>query len=394
MVDTRALSRSGKSILHIDPNNYYGGPDAALSLQEIEEWASAHHNVPSHSLFSHAYATALIENSSSDVPKDPKISSSRAYSIALSPQIIHTRSALLARLVSSRLFRQLEFQAVGSFYIFKPIAAFTEGNSQIGELVRIPSTREDVFASSTISARAKRQLMKFLKFVLDFENERHMKTWQPYRDLPFSEFLGKNFQLEGDLQQYILTLTLSLDVSSLSTHEGLSIINRHLSSMGAFGPGFAAVYPKWGGIGEIVQAACRACAVGGATYMLGTSIKTETTSKAEGEIELELSSGVAIKTRLLVRETDQVPSDGQRLRKLVAVVSSSLTPLFEAIIEGSPSPAVAFVAFPQGSVPCASELASFPHPIFAGVHSSQTEECPPGQCKCFFIHNIIYKGTS
>ena len=33
-----ALSRSGKKVLHVDKNEYYGGTEAALSLQEIEAW--------------------------------------------------------------------------------------------------------------------------------------------------------------------------------------------------------------------------------------------------------------------------------------------------------------------------------------------------------------------
>jgi RAB protein geranylgeranyltransferase component A len=35
-----ALSRSGKNVLHVDRNPYYGGSEAAFSLQEAEEWAS------------------------------------------------------------------------------------------------------------------------------------------------------------------------------------------------------------------------------------------------------------------------------------------------------------------------------------------------------------------
>lgn len=34
----RALSRSGKKVLHVDSNQYYGGPDAAFSLDEAQEW--------------------------------------------------------------------------------------------------------------------------------------------------------------------------------------------------------------------------------------------------------------------------------------------------------------------------------------------------------------------
>jgi RAB protein geranylgeranyltransferase component A len=33
------LSRSDKKILHIDENDYYGGAEAAFSLQEAEAWA-------------------------------------------------------------------------------------------------------------------------------------------------------------------------------------------------------------------------------------------------------------------------------------------------------------------------------------------------------------------
>jgi RAB protein geranylgeranyltransferase component A len=35
-----ALSRSGKKVLHVDRNPYYGGPEAAFSLREAENWVS------------------------------------------------------------------------------------------------------------------------------------------------------------------------------------------------------------------------------------------------------------------------------------------------------------------------------------------------------------------
>lgn len=37
-VYTRALSRSDKKIIHVDRNPYYGGAEAAFSLQEAQEW--------------------------------------------------------------------------------------------------------------------------------------------------------------------------------------------------------------------------------------------------------------------------------------------------------------------------------------------------------------------
>lgn len=37
---SRALSRSGKKVLHVDKHDYYGSTEAAFSLQEAEEWVN------------------------------------------------------------------------------------------------------------------------------------------------------------------------------------------------------------------------------------------------------------------------------------------------------------------------------------------------------------------
>src|SRR5699024_5971816 len=108
-------------------------------------------------------------------------------------------------------------------------------------------------------------------------------------------------------------------------------------SMGYFGPGFAAVYPKWGGGSEIAQVACRAGAVGGAVYMLGTGVKSVRQEDAEAELEIELSNGVTVKSRALVRG-DEAEEPTETVARLVAVVDSPLTSLFEAVVEGSPTP--------------------------------------------------------
>lgn len=38
LTGSRALSRSGKKVLHLDKNPYYGGSEAAFSLDEAQEW--------------------------------------------------------------------------------------------------------------------------------------------------------------------------------------------------------------------------------------------------------------------------------------------------------------------------------------------------------------------
>lgn len=261
---------------------------------------------------------------------------------------------------------------MGSFHIFKP----SQDPTQQPSLTRIPSTREEVFSTTAVSAKAKRVLMKFLKFVLDYESSPQRDIWEPHASAPLTVLLQQEFKMDPELQTYIVTLTLSLD-GKINTKDGLAVIRRHLSSMGVYGPGFAALYPKWGGLSEIAQVSCRAGAVGGAVYMLGTGIKEMAT--AHDEIELQLTSGDTVKTRLLVRE-DETTNGQTVISRLVAVVGSPLTAQFQAIVEGAPRPAVTITAFPPGSLSTAAGKAS-EHPVYLSAHSSDTGECPVGQSK-------------
>ncbi|KAJ6786290.1 hypothetical protein PWT90_00830 [Aphanocladium album] len=358
-----ALSRSGKNILHVDPEGYYGEYEAAFSLQEADAWAVKHASPDATGIFRGA-----------EVTKAGTLASPRAYSLALAPQLIHARSELLNKLVSSKAFRQIEFQAVGSFYIFQPAVA----DSSEATLARIPSTREDVFSNTAIPVRAKRSLMKFLKFVLDYESEAHVEVWKPHADKPLSEFLNLEFKLDAMLQSYIITLTLSLD-GNISVEDGLVAISRHLGSMGVFGAGFAAVYPKWGGLSEVCQVGCRAAAVGGAVYMLGTGI-TNVSKRADAAfgMEISLSNDMVVKTKALFQASETCPDDGVCLSRTTAVIGAALPNLFEAVVEGSPTPSATVVAFPTGSMTDGNGNVS-EFPIYAMVHSSDTGECPTGQ---------------
>lgn len=222
--------------------------------------------------------------------------------------------------------------------------------------------------------------MKFLKLVLSYEEEATLPQWQEYAERPLAELLSEKMSLDEGLQTYIITLTLSLD-GRISTKDGLATIHRHMSSMGLFGPGFAAVYPKWGGGSEIAQVGCRAGAVGGGVYMLGTGIKEiKGVGTADG-VELELTEGTVVKTKTLFRGPGEAPAgDCVKVSRLVAIVGAPLASLFEPTLEGAPTPAVAVIALPPKSVKTSDGIEST-YPIYAIAHSSDTGECPAGQSK-------------
>lgn len=339
-----------------------------MSLQEADEWAERFASGNAEGVFAGAQVTKAADG----------LSFPRAYSLALAPQLVHARSELLSQLVSSKAFRQIEFLAVGSFFIYRP-ASDPAGSATLS---RIPSTREDVFANKTIPARSKRALMKFLKFVLDFESESHAEIWKPKANDDLAGFLESDFKLDRDLQSYVITLTLSLD-GRVSVADGLTAINRHLTSMGVFGTGFAAVYPKWGGLSEIAQVGCRAAAVGGAVYILGTGISAvqampATQSADHEELEVTLTNDVVVKSRTLVKDSTPPAAGCLNLCRLTAVVESSMPAMFEVVVEGAPTPCVSLVAIPPGSIKRSDGSAS-DHPVYASVHSSDTGECPSGQ---------------
>jgi RAB protein geranylgeranyltransferase component A len=295
----------------------------------------------------------------------------RAYSLALAPQIIHTKSKLLSQLVSSRAYRQVEFLAVGSFFVYSRTDAASSA-----ALARIPSSREDVFSAQSVPARSKRILMKFLKFVIDYDSDEQKPLWQGKANKSLSEYLVDEFKLDERLRNSILALTLALDTNVTVKH-GLASIHRHLTSIGLFGPGFCAVYPKWGGISEIAQVGCRAGAVGGGIYMLDTKVSMDGDSGGGG-ISLKLSNELPIRTTTLISSQQTAQTDSNTIARLVAVVNSPLQSLFEILAEGAPTPVVAVVAFPSRSLPHNSEP-EHDVPVYAFVHSSETGECPSGQ---------------
>ena len=319
-----------------------------------------------------------------------KLSQPRAYSLALAPHIIHAQSTLLAGLVSSRIHNQLDFQAVGSWFILDKVVESTDTYVNIS---RVPSSREDIFRDSSFDLRAKRSLVKFLRFVQTYEEQ--SEVWNADAETPFTDFLQQKFGLPPSSHSALLALTLGSGPSAqVNTATALPKISRHLRSIGVFGAGFGAVLPKWGGLAEIAQVACRAGAVGGGVYVLKKDIKSY--SSLDGGIaELVLSEGEKITTSWLVGCHDDIPSRSSRavtggLTKGIFVVTPALATLFPSTSEGGVTPAGAVVAIPSGD--------SEGPPVHIIAHSHESGECPSSQSKFrqFFTatdHMMILRKT-
>lgn len=263
-----------------------------------------------------------------------------------------------------------------------------EGNEQ-GKLQRVPSSREDVFADESMSMKSKRSLMKFLRH-LHSQEEQQEETCQDELDKPFPEFLESTLQVPVELHDPLMALSLTpKTMVQTPTSYAIPRIRRHLESLGLFGPGFASMLMKWGGGAELSQVACRACAVGGGVYVLKRAIKGIEISEepAINNLGIELSDGEKVQSKFVVGSPWDLPSKyakqdhftPTKIAHAAIVVSSSLESLFPVTAEGGPASAGTVVVFPGD--------ANNP-PVYLLVHSSDTGECPTGQCEyTSFLHN-------
>lgn len=381
-----ALSRSGKNVLHVDKNPYYGGSEAAFSLQEAEEWVDKVNQDPGQTPFEDAAIYSPLDSPETEV----KLSSSRSYTLSLSPHLVYARSKLLPTLVSSRVHKQVEFQAVGSWWIYTPASEHNESR-----LYRVPSSREDVFADNFITVKSKRTLMRFLRHIAKpFQDDQVPSESEEDLSASFPDYLASKFHVPTELHYPLLSLSLSQS-GPLQTAASYAIprIQRHLGSIGVFGPGFGSLLARWGGDPEISQVGCRAMAVGGGVYVLNTGIRSfaepSGSQSDEHRMLVQLSSGIDIQTKYLVGSNWDLPIQAdarpscRKVARSITIVSSPLEHFFPPTAEGGPVPVGAVVVFPGNSLDQAEDSPL----VYLVVHSSETCECPAGQ-------SVIYGSVS
>lgn len=301
-------------------------------------------------------------------------------------------------MVSSKVYRQLEFQAVGSWWIYKSRPS-TEGAAGNNSLYRVPSSREDVFTDDMISVKSKRTLMKFLRHIGKPQQDEESQSEQDDMSVAFPGYLSSKFQVPAELHDPLLSLSLSqTSPQQTSAEYAVSRIQRHLASIGVFGPGFGSLLAKYGSGSEVAQVGCRALAVGGGVYVLNSGIEsitnpTDSGSKEDARMELKLSSGESVRTKFVVGSHWDLPGQAQvtlpscdKAVRSITVVSSPLESLFPVTAEGGPIPAGAVVVFPGSSL---GQAENSP-PVYLMVHSSETGECPTGQSKSFFLSSFLF----
>ncbi|CAO3648713.1 unnamed protein product [Mucor hiemalis] len=198
------------------------------------------------------------------------LKSSRSYNLDSTPKLLGSRDTLVETLIRSGVGRYLEFKSVDDIYIL-------DENS----LVKVPSSKEDVFTNKSVSLIEKRKLMKFLTFAMDFEETD--PVFEGTENMTYPKFLAEKFKITGKLQQAIVYAIALVD-DQASYKVGLDSTHRFVKAMGRFGKG-AYLCPLYGGASEIAQAFCRVCAVYGGIYILNQPLDRYVMNKETNQVE-------------------------------------------------------------------------------------------------------------
>ncbi|KHJ46467.1 Hsp90 protein [Trichuris suis] len=262
------LSVSGKKVLHIDRNNYYGGESASLTPLEQVKRISFRPKAICLLLLTRKYKNTRI-NAYDDylqlyekfLPrcKPPaEMGRGRDWNVDLIPKFLMANGELVKLLLSTGVTRYLEFKSIEGSYVYKG-----------GKVYKVPADETEALTTSLMGMFEKRRFKKFLVWVqnFDFDNRSTWDGLDPFAHTMFDVY--KKFELDdntADFTGHALALYLNDSYKREPFGETIKRIKLYSASLERYGKS-PYLYPLYG-LGELPQGFARLSAIYGGTYML------------------------------------------------------------------------------------------------------------------------------
>ncbi|WZY96223.1 hypothetical protein YC2023_068552 [Brassica napus] len=310
-----AASSSGTSVLHLDPNPFYGSHSASLSLPDLTSFLHSNSLSPpppppsdTPDFLSVDLATRSLYSSVEIATFDSSILDerhSRKFNVDLcGPRVLFCADESINLMLKSGSNNYVEFKSVDASFV---------GDSS-GELRSVPDSRAAIFKDKSLGLMEKKQLMKFFKLVQAHlaaaaassteSDEGAVKIAEEDMESPFVDFLAK-MPLPPKIKSIILYGIAMVDYDQdnveacgdlLKTREGIARLALYITSIGRFSNALGAlIYPIYGQ-GELPQAFCRRAAVKGCIYVLRMPITALLLDKAR----VRLATGQEIFSQKLI----------------------------------------------------------------------------------------------
>ncbi|KAL6850478.1 hypothetical protein ACP4OV_021105 [Aristida adscensionis] len=345
-----ACAAAGKTVLHVDPNPFYGSLFSSVPLPSLPAFLSPDPSTPSSTSSSDSHTvvglhrrTIYSEVETSGASPEP----SRRFTVDLvGPRVLYCADEAVDLLLRSGGSHHVEFKSV-------------EGGTLLyweGCLYPVPDSRQAIFKDATLKLKEKNVLFRFFKLVQAHiaaasasgdeagEGDASAKISEEDLDLPFIEYLKKQ-QLSPKIRAVVLYAIAMADYDQdgdsceklMTMREGIQTIALYSSSIGRFANAEGAfIYPMYGH-GELPQAFCRCAAVKGALYVLRMPVAAVLMDEEKKKfIGARLASGQDISCQQLILDpsyeipTLDVPcdcSDSNSPRKVargICIISKSV----------------------------------------------------------------------
>lgn len=261
------LSVSGKKVLHMDRNKYYGG--ASASLSPLEE---------------------LYKHFGRKDPPPESMGRGRDWNVDLVPKFLMANGQLVKLLIHSGVTRYLEFKSVEGSYVYK----------KGGKIYKVPSSETEALSSSLLGLMEKRRFRNFLIWANDYDEKNPATLKGLEASAPMAKAFSK-FGLEQNTIDFVgHSLALYRDDEYLHQPFAPCVkrIQLYSESIQRYGKS-PYLYPLYG-LGELPQGFARLSAIYGGTYML---------DKPADEIVYENDKVIGVKSQGEVALTDCVIGD-------------------------------------------------------------------------------------
>ncbi|XP_077296950.1 GDP dissociation inhibitor [Arctopsyche grandis] len=253
------LSVSGKKVLHIDRNKYYGGDSASIT--------------PLDELFTRFGAPT----------PDETYGRGRDWNVDLIPKFLMANGLLVKLLIHTGVTRYLEFKSVEGSYVYKG-----------GKISKVPVDQKEALASDLMGVFEKRRFRNFLIYVQDVQED-DPKTWKDFDPTTANmQALYDKFGLDKNTQDFTghaLALYRDDDYLLQPAQQTIRRIKLYSDSLARYGKS-PYLYPMYG-LGELPQGFARLSAIYGGTYMLDKPIDEIVVDEAGKVVGVRSGSEVA-----------------------------------------------------------------------------------------------------
>ncbi|XP_049894859.1 rab GDP dissociation inhibitor beta [Epinephelus moara] len=278
------MSQSGKKVLHIDKNPYYGGASASISpLEEL-------------------YKKYNVSGPSKSMGRG------KEWNVDLIPKFFLANGELVKILVHTEVTRYLDFKVIEGSYVYKA-----------GKLHKVPGTEEEAHNSDLMGMFDKRRFRKLLLFALNFD----MRNPRTYQDMDPKKLTTRDLFTRFDLGLDVMEFTghaiaLHSNESYLDRPYGETIgrirlycesLSRHSAS--------PYLYPVYG-LGELPQGFARLSAEYGGTFLLNRAV--DELVMDNGQVKAVKSEGKLYSCKQLICDPSYVPNRVRKVGRVIRVI--------------------------------------------------------------------------